>query len=106
MGKERLTAEGTGFFESLFDSSFRESITTNNQKLLYGLHPLAGLIAAVVCVVQGFQISPTQGLINLLASLVAYFFWILYDRIVLEFLLAVFPIGEAAAPSTNAHAER
>jgi hypothetical protein len=99
-------AEGKGFFESLFDFSFRESITTNNRKLLYGLHLLVGLIAAVVFVVQGFQISPTQGLINLIAGLVGYFFWILYVRIALEFLLAVFRIAEAASPSGTGQAER
>lgn len=106
MRKERLIAGGKGFFESLLDFSFRDCVTTNNRKLLYGLHLLVGLIGAVAFVVVGFQTSPTQGLINLIAALVGLFFWILYVRIVLEFLLAVFHIAEAASPSANVREER
>jgi hypothetical protein len=98
-------AEGKGFFESLLDFSFRECVTTSNRRFLYGLHLLVGLIAAVALVVVGFQTSPTQGLIDLIAAVVGLFFWILYVRIVLEFLLAVFRIAEAAAPSSNAGLE-
>ena len=99
-------AEGKGFFESLLDLSFRESITTNYRKFLYGLHLLFGLIAAVVFVVVGFQTSPTQGLINLIGALVGLFLWILYVRIALEFLLAVFRIAEAASPSISVKEDR
>ena len=95
--------EGNGFFESLLDFSFRESVTVNNRKLLYGLHLLLGLVAAVAFVVMGFQVSPTQGLIDLLGAVVGFFFWVLYVRICLEFLLAVFRIAEAASPSRNTH---
>ena len=94
--------ERKGFLESLIDFSFRESVTVNSRKLLYGLHLLAGLIAAVAYVVVGFQSSPTQGLINLITALVAFFFWILYVRIALEVLLAVFRIAEVASPTQNA----
>ena len=99
-------AEGKGFFESLLDFSFRECVTTNNRRLLYGLHLLVGLIAAVAVVVVGFQTSPTQGLINLIGALLGFFFWTLYVRIVLESLLALFRIAEAASPNANAGRER
>jgi hypothetical protein len=95
--------EGNGFFESLLDFSFRECVTVNSKRLLYGLHLLVGLVAAVAFVVLGFQTSPTQGLIDLIAAVVGFFFWVLYVRIWLEFLLAVFRIAEAASPSRNAN---
>jgi uncharacterized protein DUF4282 len=98
-------AERSGFFESLLDFSFRDCVTVYNRKLLYGLHLLVGLIAGVVVVVMGFQASPTQGIINLIGALVGFFFWILYVRITLEFLLAVFRIAEAASPTTERQAE-
>jgi bacteriorhodopsin len=101
-----MMAHGKGFLESLFDFSFRDSVTTNNRGFLYGLHLLVGLIAAVAMVVMGFQTSPTQGLIYLIAALVGLFFWILYVRIALEFLMAVFRIAEAASPSGDARQER
>lgn len=93
--------EGNGFFESLMDFSFRECVTVNSKRFLYGLHLLVGLVAAVAFVVMGFQTSPTQGLIDLIAAVVGFFFWVLYVRIWLEFLLAVFRIAEAASPSRN-----
>ena len=93
--------EGRGFFEALLDFSFRDCITVNNRRFLYGLHLLVGLIAAVVVVVVGFQTSQSQGLINLAGAIVGLFFWILYVRIGLEFLLAVFRIAEAASPTTG-----
>jgi hypothetical protein len=98
--------DGHGFFESLIDFSFRDCITMNYRKLLYGLHLLVGLIAGVAVVVVGFQTSPTQGLINLLAAIAGFFFWVLYVRIGLEFLLAVFRIAEAASPSSPSREER
>jgi Domain of unknown function (DUF4282) len=39
-----------------------------------------------------------QGLLALLGALVGYFFWILYCRVSLEVLAAVFRIAEAMAP--------
>src|SRR6266705_136242 len=44
-----------GLFESLLDFSFREYVTPRSLAFIYGLHLLAGLIAAVVLVVNGFR---------------------------------------------------
>src|SRR5207245_10271372 len=46
-----------GLFESLLDFSFREYVTPRSLAFIYGLHLLAGLIAAVVLVVTGFRDS-------------------------------------------------
>lgn len=93
------------FFETLLDFSFRDCITVPHRKYLYGLHIIVGLSAAVAVVVVGFQASPTQGLINLIGAVVGFFFWVLYVRIGLEFLLAVFRIADAASPSTAGYEE-
>lgn len=90
--------EEKGFFESLLDFSFRESVTARNLAFIYGLHLLAGLIAAVVLVVNGFRDSTSQGLLMLVISVAGFFFWTLYVRIILETLLAIFRIADAAAP--------
>jgi Domain of unknown function (DUF4282) len=60
-------------------------------KFLYALHLLVGLVAAVTWVVLAFQQAPVQGLLALLA-LAGYFIWILYCRVILEVLAAVFRI--------------
>ena len=85
-----------GFFESLLDFSFRDLVTPQSLALLYGLHLLAGLIAAVVLVVNGFRDSTSQGLLMLVIGIVGFFFWTLYVRIVLETLQAIFRIADGA----------
>jgi hypothetical protein len=90
--------EGKGMWEGLMDFSFRVYATPRMLKFLYAMHLLVGLIAAVAWVVLSFQQAPVQGLLALLGALVGYFFWILYCRVVLEVLAAVFRITDAIAP--------
>ena len=87
-----------GFFESLLDFSFRDLVTPQSLAFLYGLHLLAGLIAAVVLVANAFRDSTSQGLLMLVISIVGFFFWTLYVRIILETLQAIFRIADAASP--------
>ncbi len=90
-----------GMWEGLMDFSFRVYATPRMLKFLYALHLLIGLIAAVAWVVLAFQQAPVQGLLALLGGLVGYFFWILYCRVILEVLGAVFRIADAIAPDRN-----
>jgi hypothetical protein len=90
-------ADDKGFFEILLDFSFRHTMTYKYAKLLYALHLLLGLIVAIWQVFNGFQVSQSQGLLTLLLALVGYFLWILYVRVVLEFLVAIFRTAENIA---------
>ena len=90
--------EAKGMVEGLTDFSFRVWATPKMLTFLYGLHLLGGLIAGVTLVVLAFQQAPVQGLWTLLAVLVGYFLWILYCRILLEVLAAVFRMADAIAP--------
>jgi hypothetical protein len=85
-------------WEGLMDFSFRTYATPRMLKFLYAMHLLVGLVAAVAWVVLAFQQAPVQGLLALLGALVGYFFWILYCRVVLEVLSAIFRMAEAIAP--------
>ena len=93
--------EAKGMWEGLMDFSFRVYATPKMLKFLYGLHLLGGLIAGVTFVVLAFQQAPAQGLWTLIAVLVGYFLWILYCRIVLEVLAAVFRMADAIAPDRS-----
>jgi hypothetical protein len=93
--------EAKGMWEGLMDFSFRVYATPKMLKFLYALHLLVGLVAAVAWVVLAFQQTPVQGLIALLAALFSYFIWILYCRIILEVLAALFRMTEAIAPDRN-----
>ncbi len=97
--------EAKGMWEGLMDFSFRIYATPKMLKYLYALHLLVGLVAAVAWVVLAFQQAPVQGLLALLAAVVGYCFWILYCRVVLEVLAAIFRMAAAIAPerSTTEH---
>ena len=92
----------TSMWEGLMDFSFRTYATPRMLKFLYSLHLLVGLIAGVVWVVLAFQQAPVQGLLAILGAVVGYFFWILYCRVVLEVLSAIFRMAEAIAPDREA----
>jgi hypothetical protein len=91
-------SEAKGMLEGLMDFSFRVYATSRMLKFLYAMHLLGGLIAAVAWVALAFQRAPVQGLLALLGALVGYFFWILYCRVMLEVLAAVFRMAAAIAP--------
>jgi hypothetical protein len=97
--------EAKGMWEGLMDFSFRAYATPRMLKFLYAMHLLVGLVAAVAWVVLAFQQAPVQGLLALLGALVGYFFWILYCRVVLEVLSAIFRMAEAIAPEGR-HAQQ
>src|SRR5690242_2648652 len=91
-------ADKKSFWELLLDFSFRECLTPRMTRLLYALHLLVGLIVAIWVVISGFNTSSSQGVLYLILAIVGLFFWILYCRIAIEFLVAVFRIADAAAP--------
>ena len=93
----RQLSEGKGFFERLLDFSFEHYITQKYAKLLYGVHLLLGLIVGTWYVFTGFQTSTSQGLLTLLLALVGYFLWVVYVRVGLEFLVAMFRTAENIA---------
>ncbi|MBZ5643608.1 MAG: DUF4282 domain-containing protein [Acidobacteriia bacterium] len=84
--------------ERLMDFSFERLVTPRMLKLLYSVHLLIGLIASVWFVFSGFQASTSNGLLALILSVPAMLLWIVYCRIVVELLAAVF---RAAAVITN-----
>jgi hypothetical protein len=90
--------EAKGIWDGLMDFSFRLYTTPRMLKFLYAVHLLAGVVAGVAWVVVSFQQAPVQGLLALVESLVGFFFWTLYCRVVLEVLAAVFRMAAAIAP--------
>jgi len=96
--EEARMPEAKGMWDGLMDFSFHTYATPRMLQFLYALHLLVGLIAAVAWVVLAFQRAPVQGLVALLGALVGYFFWILYCRVMLEVLAAIFRMAEAIAP--------
>ena len=87
-----------GLIENMMDFSFQRLVTPRMLKMLYSVHLLIGLVAAVWFVFTGFQTSTSNGLLALILAVPAMLLWIVYCRIVVELLAAVF---RAAAVITN-----
>lgn len=84
--------------ENLMDFSFERMLTPGMLKMLYGVHLLIGLIATIWFVFSGFQTSTSNGLLALILGFAAMLLWIVYCRVVVELLAAVF---RAAQVITN-----
>ena len=89
------------FFAGLFDFSFQQQLARRIAKFLYIIGILAGGIAVMTCVVLGFQKSPADGLINLVAGIVALFVGVLILRILLELALVILRICEGIERATH-----
>jgi hypothetical protein len=93
--------EEKNFFTGLFDFSFSHSLLRRLVKLLYVLAIVFGGITVVACVVLGYQQSPAQGLINLVAGIVALFVGVLVARALLELALVILRIAEGIERATH-----
>ena len=87
-----------GLIENLMDFSFERVVTPRLLKMLYGVHLLMGLIAAVWFVFYGFQTSTSNGLLALILCCAGMALWIVYCRVIVELLAIVF---RAALVITN-----
>jgi hypothetical protein len=88
--EEQAIPRETSLMENMMDFSFRRYVTPQMLKILYSVHLLAGLVAAVWLVFSGFQTSTSNGLLALILSVPALLLWIAYCRIVMELLAGVF----------------
>jgi uncharacterized protein DUF4282 len=84
-----------GFFASLFDMSFSSLITTKVIKVLYVISLIVIGLVALFFIIGAFASSPAAGVVTLLiiAPLLALFY-VVYTRVVLEFIIVVFRIAE------------
>jgi hypothetical protein len=85
--------------ENLMDFSFQRMLTPRMLKMLYGVHLLIGLVAAIWFVFSGFQTSTSNGLLALIISFAAMLLWIIYCRVVVELLAVVFRAAQAITNS-------
>ncbi len=87
--------------ENLLDFSFQRMVTPRMLKMLYGVHLLIGLVAAIWFVFSGFQTSTSNGLLALIISFAAMLLWIVYCRVVVELLAVVFKTAQVITNSQN-----
>ena len=93
--------EEKNFIAGLVDFSFHQQIMRRIAKVLYIVGILAGGICVVTYVVLGFQNSPAEGLISLVAGIVSFFVGLLLWRGLLELALLVQRIAESIDRATH-----
>ena len=93
--------EEKNFFAGLFDFAFHHSLLRHLVKLLYVVAIIGGGIFVVARVVLGYQQSPADGLINLVAGIVGLFVGILVVRLLLELALLVLRIADGIDHATR-----
>jgi uncharacterized protein DUF4282 len=93
--------EDKNFFAGLVDFSFQQQLLRRIVKVLYIIGIIAGAITVVTYVVLGFQSSPADGLIALVAGIVSLFVGILIWRGLLELALFVQRIAEGIDRATH-----
>jgi len=82
-----------GFFESLFDFSFKDFITPRIVSILYGLS-IAGVgLAVLVSIINGFRWGAGAGLTALIVGAIMFFLGVIYVRVVLEVMVILFHIA-------------
>jgi len=93
--------EEKNFFAGLVDFSFQHQLMRRLVKVLYIIGILGGGICVVTYVVLGFQNSPAEGLISLVAGIVSFFVGVLLWRGLLELALLVQRIAESIERATH-----
>jgi hypothetical protein len=93
--------EEKNFFAGLVDFSFQQQIMRRIVRVLYIIGILIGGICVVTYAVLGFQNSPAEGLINLVAGIVSFFVGLLIWRGLLELALIVQRIAESIERATH-----
>ena len=93
--------EEKNFFAGLVDFSFQQQIIRRLVRVLYIIGILAGGICVVTYVVLGFQNSPADGIISLVAGIVSFFVGVLIWRGLLELALLVQRIAEGIDRATH-----
>jgi hypothetical protein len=93
--------EEKNFFAGLVDFSFQQQIMRRIVRVLYIIGILAGGISVVEYVVLGFQNSPAEGIISLVAGIVFFFVGVLIWRVLLELALLVQRIAEGIDRATH-----
>jgi hypothetical protein len=83
-----------GFFSSLFDINFESFVTTRIIKVLYVIAIILAAIYVVFLVAASFASDSTIGALILVLSPVIFLLFVLYTRVLLEFMIVVFRIYE------------
>lgn len=96
--------QGKGFFQALFDLSFREFITTRIVQLLYILGMVAAALVAVGLLVAGLA-QGGAGILMILLAPLYFILSVICIRVWLELVIVIFRISENTEILAKKHKE-
>jgi hypothetical protein len=89
--------DNRGFFEALFDFSFRSFITSKLIPVLYVLVMIGAVFYALFVLIALSQATQGGIIIGLIAAPIVFFFAVLFGRVYLEVIIVLFRIAESVA---------
>jgi Zn-dependent protease with chaperone function len=85
--------QGSSFFQALFDTSFREFITTRIIKVLYVLGMVLAGLGALGILIGGLS-QGGAGVASIIIAPLAFILWVISLRVWLELVIVIFRIAD------------
>lgn len=90
----------------VLDLSFKRFVTPRLVRMLYVLSLLAAVFYAGSWMLSGFKSGTFSGLFTLVTAPVAFLLYLIFARVTVELILAVFRIADKIAPLSEEEAPR
>lgn len=90
----------------VLDLSFKRFVTPRLVRMLYVLSLLAAVFYAVSWMFSGFKTGTLSGMFTLITAPVAFLLYLIFARVTVELILAIFRIADKIAPLSEAAAEK
>lgn len=88
----------------VLDLSFKRFVTPRLVRMLYVLSLLAALISAVSYMFSGFREGTFTGIFQMVTAPLAFLLYLIFARVTVELILAIFRIAEKLAPLSEGDA--
>ena len=89
-----FSTQSKGFLGTLFDFSFSEFISEDLIRILYAITIILAIVAAIAGVFAAFSNSVSAGIGALILAPIVLFVYILFARVMMEFLIVFFRIAD------------
>ncbi|MFO1484641.1 MAG: DUF4282 domain-containing protein [Verrucomicrobiaceae bacterium] len=90
----------------VLDLSFKRFVTPRLVRMLYVLSLLAAVFYAASWMFSGFKLGTLSGLFTLVTAPVAFLLYLIFARVTVELILAIFRIADKIAPLSEEEAQK
>ena len=90
----------------VLDLSFKRFVTPRLVRMLYVLSLLAAVFYAGSWMFSGFKLGTLSGLFTMVTAPVAFLLYLIFARVTVELILAIFRIADKIAPLSEEDAQK